>query len=162
MNAVVAHKNQSQRGLFLTCLIWPARPMTKSGIQRRQMKKPTTETPVFCGAVIMAMERPAKPRAQLRDTQLIGLRSWIASPSKKGEEELLTIAADVHERDREEVEAVDHVDVEEQALVVTLRVVLPRVHSRVEEVDAIEGNGEGGDEHNRGDQEAGPDEVAVD
>merc|ERR1711937_953573 len=58
-------------------------PMTNSGMQRRQMKKPTTETPVFCGAVIMAMERPAKPRAQLRDTQLIGLRSWIASPSKK-------------------------------------------------------------------------------
>merc|ERR1719258_824545 len=79
-----------------------------------------------------------------------------------GEEELLTIAADVHERDREEVEAVDHVDVEEQALVVPLHVVLPRVHGRVEEVDAIEGNGEGGDENNRGDQEAGPDEVAVD
>jgi len=79
-----------------------------------------------------------------------------------GEEELLTIAADVHERDREEAEAVDHVDVEEQALVVTLCVVLPRVHGRVEEVDAIEGNGEGGDEDNRGDQEAGPDEVAVD
>merc|ERR1719258_482314 len=38
-----------------------------------------------------------------------------------GEEELLAIAADVHERDREEDEAVDHVDVEEQALVVTLR-----------------------------------------
>merc|ERR1719258_244499 len=69
--------------VFLTCLIWPVRPMTNSGMQRRQMKKPTTETPVFCGAVIMAMERPAKPRAQLRDTQLIGLRSWIASPSKK-------------------------------------------------------------------------------
>merc|ERR1719310_930812 len=70
MNAVVAHKNQSQRGLFLTCLIWPVRPMTNSGMQRRQIKKPT-------------MERPVKPRAQLRDTQLNGLRSWIASPSKK-------------------------------------------------------------------------------